>query len=102
MSDRIGVMYLGKLVEVGPADQVATKPRHPYTQALIDAVPIADPTLERRERVAITGELPSAINPPEGCRFKTRCPFAKEICDTDPPISGDEHQVACHFPLTPV
>lgn len=99
MSDRIGVMYLGKLVEVGPADEVATAPRHPYTQALIDAVPIADPTLERKERVAITGELPSAINPPEGCRFKTRCPFAQEICDTPPPVVGDVHQVACHFPL---
>ena len=100
MSDRIGVMYLGKLVEVGPAEEVATAPKHPYTQALIDAVPIADPTLERKERVAITGELPSAIDPPRGCRFKTRCPFAKEICDTEPPVLGDAHQVACHFPLT--
>ena len=99
MSDRIGVMYLGKLVEVGPADEVATAPRHPYTQALIDAVPIADPTLQRKERVPITGELPSALNPPTGCRFKTRCPFAQPICDTEPPLEGDEHKVACHFPL---
>lgn len=100
MSDRIGVMYLGKLVEVGPADAVATTPRHPYTRALIDAVPIADPTLERAERVTIEGELPSALNPPAGCRFKTRCPFAQPICDTQPPVVGpDTHLVACHFPL---
>lgn len=99
MSDRIGVMYLGKLVEVGPADEVATAPRHPYTQALIDAVPIADPTLERKQRVPIIGELPSALNPPAGCRFRTRCPFAKDICASEPPVTGDEHLVACHFPL---
>lgn len=98
MSDRIGVMYLGKLVEVGDADEVATDPRHPYTQALIDAVPIADPTLQRGTRVAVSGEPPSALNPPSGCRFKTRCPFAQDICDVEPPLEGDGHLVACHFP----
>jgi peptide/nickel transport system ATP-binding protein len=97
MADRIGVMYLGKLVEVGPARDVVRAARHPYTQALIDAVP----TINRpaRERVVIEGELPSALNPPTGCRFRTRCPLAAEICQTEPPLAGGAHQVACHFPL---
>ncbi|WP_214410231.1 dipeptide ABC transporter ATP-binding protein [Sphaerisporangium fuscum] len=99
MSDRIGVMYLGKLVEVGPAGEVVRRARHPYTQALIDAVPSADPDLARRETTAIRGELPSALNPPTGCRFRTRCPLAQPICETEPPLAGEVHQVACHFPL---
>jgi peptide/nickel transport system ATP-binding protein len=99
MADRIGVMYLGKLVEVGPARDVVRAARHPYTQALIDAVPtISGPA---RERVVIEGELPSALNPPTGCRFRTRCPLAAEICKTEPPLAGGLHQVACHFPLRP-
>jgi oligopeptide/dipeptide ABC transporter ATP-binding protein len=99
MADRIGVMYLGKLVEVGPARDVVRAARHPYTQALIDAVPSINEVA--RERIAIEGELPSAINPPTGCRFRTRCPLASDICETEPPLAGDLHQVACHFPLRP-
>ncbi|GIG88421.1 dipeptide ABC transporter ATP-binding protein [Plantactinospora endophytica] len=102
MSDRIGVMYLGKLVEVGPAHDVVRSARHPYTQALIDAVPSASPdAAAERESVTIRGELPSAVNPPTGCRFRTRCPIAAEICRTEPPLAGAVHQVACHFPLRP-
>ncbi|MFI6070586.1 dipeptide ABC transporter ATP-binding protein [Actinoplanes sp. NPDC051343] len=97
MADRIGVMYLGKLVEVGPARDVVRAARHPYTQALIDAVPSVKETT--RERVDIKGELPSAMNPPTGCRFRTRCPLAAEICRTEPPLAGSAHKVACHFPL---
>ena len=98
MADRIGVMYLGKLVEVGPAAQVVRAARHPYTQALIDAVPSV--TDEKSGgRFAVEGELPSALNPPSGCRFRTRCPLATEKCATEPPLAGGEHQVACHFPL---
>ncbi|MEE6261620.1 ABC transporter ATP-binding protein [Plantactinospora sonchi] len=102
MADRIGVMYLGKLVEVGPAREVVRAARHPYTQALIDAVPSVSPEPQaRREGLTIRGELPSALNPPTGCRFRTRCPLAAEICETEPPLAGDVHQVACHFPLRP-
>ncbi|MEV6845060.1 ABC transporter ATP-binding protein [Actinoplanes sp. NPDC051411] len=97
MADRIGVMYLGKLVEVGPARDVVRAARHPYTQALIDAVPSITETT--RERIDIQGELPSAVNPPTGCRFRTRCPLAAEICETEPPLAGSAHKVACHFPL---
>ncbi|MEV7624037.1 ABC transporter ATP-binding protein [Actinoplanes sp. NPDC089786] len=97
MADRIGVMYLGKLVEVGPARDVVRSARHPYTQALIDAVPTISSA--KRERIAIEGELPSAIDPPSGCRFRTRCPRAAALCETEPPLTGDTHQVACHFPL---
>ncbi|MFG1604990.1 dipeptide ABC transporter ATP-binding protein [Actinoplanes sp. NPDC049265] len=99
MADRIGVMYLGKLVEVGPARDVVRAARHPYTQALIDAVPTVD--APSRERVVIEGELPSAIDPPTGCRFRTRCPRAADICTTEPALTGTPHQVACHFPLRP-
>ncbi|KAA2262714.1 ABC transporter ATP-binding protein [Solihabitans fulvus] len=101
MSDRIGVMYLGKLVEVGPAHEVVRSARHPYTQALIDAVPSVDPNaVTRRTDTTIRGELPSALSPPSGCRFRTRCPLATETCaTTEPPLTGDVHQVACHFPL---
>ncbi|MFU8850430.1 dipeptide ABC transporter ATP-binding protein [Micromonospora sp. SL1-18] len=102
MADRIGVMYLGKLVEVGPARDVVRAARHPYTQALIDAVPSVTPNAETtRGGITIRGELPSALNPPTGCRFRTRCPLAQQICETEPPLAGDAHQVACHFPLRP-
>ncbi|RRD46712.1 ABC transporter ATP-binding protein [Tessaracoccus sp. OH4464_COT-324] len=99
MSDRIAVMYLGKIVEIGPASEVAESAKHPYTQALIDAVPVADPQHKPTTQVAITGEPASAIDPPPGCRFKNRCPFATGACDTEPPLAGDSHKVACHFPL---
>jgi peptide/nickel transport system ATP-binding protein len=98
MADRIGVMYLGKLVEVGPASEVVRAARHPYTQALIDAVPSVNPE-EPTDRFAVEGELPSALNPPTGCRFRTRCPLATELCETEPPLAGETHRVACHFPL---
>jgi peptide/nickel transport system ATP-binding protein len=104
MADTIGVMYLGKLVEIGPADDVYSRPAHPYTRGLIDTVPVADPGAERaKEHRGVSGELPSAIDPPSGCRFRTRCPFAEEICAVrEPPLrpfTPDGHQAACHFPL---
>jgi peptide/nickel transport system ATP-binding protein len=104
LSDTIGVMYLGKLVEIGPADDVYYRPVHPYTRGLIDTVPVADPVAaQAREDKGVTGELPSAINPPSGCRFRTRCPRAQEICaEQEPPLrpfTEQGHQAACHFPL---
>jgi peptide/nickel transport system ATP-binding protein len=104
LSDQIGVMYLGKLVEVGPADEVYLTPAHPYTQGLIDSAPVADPETElAKARSGVRGELPSAITPPSGCRFRTRCPLAQEICaEQEPPLrpfSPDRHLAACHFPL---
>jgi peptide/nickel transport system ATP-binding protein len=104
LSNNIGVMYLGKLVEVGPADEVYLTPAHPYTQGLLDSAPVADPIAEKAKvRGVIRGELPSAINPPSGCRFRTRCPLAQEICaEAEPllrPFSKNGHMAACHFPL---
>ncbi len=103
LADTIGVMYLGKLVEIGPATDVYERPAHPYTRGLIDAVPIPDPVLERqRETVPVRGELPSAMDPPSGCRFRTRCPLAQDICaEVEPPLRsfGGGHRAACHFPL---
>jgi peptide/nickel transport system ATP-binding protein len=104
MADVIGVMYLGKLVEVGPAEEVYSSPAHPYTKGLIDTVPVADPGAERaKEHQGVRGELPSAIDPPSGCRFRTRCPLAEAICaEQEPPLqpfSAAGHQAACHFPL---
>jgi peptide/nickel transport system ATP-binding protein len=104
LSDKIGVMYLGKLVEVGPADEVYLRPAHPYTKGLVDSAPVADPEAEKAKvSEGVTGELPSAINPPSGCRFRTRCPLAQEICaEEEPPLvpfAGEGHVAACHFPL---
>jgi len=103
MSDTIGVMYLGKLVEVGPADDVYYNPVHPYTKGLIDAIPLADPREERATRQkGVAGELPSNIHPPSGCRFRTRCPFAQDLCaEEEPPLRpfATGHLAACHFPL---
>jgi peptide/nickel transport system ATP-binding protein len=106
MSDVIGVMYLGKLVEIGPAEEVYGTPAHPYTKGLIDTVPVADPAVERaKEHQGVRGELPSAIDPPSGCRFRTRCPLAETICaEQEPPLrpfSLSGHRAACHFPLQP-
>jgi peptide/nickel transport system ATP-binding protein len=104
MADTIGVMYLGKLVEVGPADDVYYRPVHPYTKGLIDAVPVPDPQAERATRQkGVAGELPSNIHPPSGCRFRTRCPFARDLCsEQEPPLrpfTARGHLAACHFPL---
>jgi oligopeptide/dipeptide ABC transporter ATP-binding protein len=107
MADTIGVMYLGKIVEIGDAESVFRSPAHPYTQGLLDAVPIPDPDLARARRgVQVKGELPSAVNPPSGCRFRTRCPRAQDICANQEPefqIFSETQKAACHFPLkTPV
>ena len=104
LSETIGVMYLGKMVEVGPADDVYSRPVHPYTKGLIDTVPVADPAVaQAREDKGVSGELPSAISPPSGCRFRTRCPRAQEICaQEEPPLrpfTARGHLAACHFPL---
>lgn len=99
MSDRIAVMYLGKIVETGPASQVVDHPLHPYTQALVDAIPVADPDRRVQDRVVLSGEPGSAVNPGPGCRFADRCPFVREKCRVEPVLDGGEHQVACHFPL---
>jgi oligopeptide/dipeptide ABC transporter ATP-binding protein len=107
MADTIGVMYLGKLVELGASADVYGHPAHPYTQGLLDAVPTAEYALSREARkLTVRGELPSAVNPPSGCRFRTRCPRAQILCaEVEPvPVSfGPGHSAACHFPLqTPV
>jgi peptide/nickel transport system ATP-binding protein len=103
LSTTIGVMYLGKMVEIGPAGAVYAQPHHPYTRGLIDTIPVADPWAQRVSDDGVRGELPSAIRPPSGCRFRTRCPLAQDICaEQEPPLRSfgtDGHQAACHFPL---
>jgi peptide/nickel transport system ATP-binding protein len=112
IADRVGVMYLGKLVETGPTASIYDSPAHPYTAGLLEAVPVADPAARAgRERAAIPGDLPSPVNPPSGCRFRTRCPRAQDLCAAvEPPmlplarqVPGlPAHETACHFPLHPV
>lgn len=107
ISDRIGVMYLGALVEEADADDLYAEPLHPYTRALMSAVPVPDPVVEdSREQILLTGDLPSPSNPPTGCRFHTRCPWRQETkCDTERPVLrvpeipgvGESHRVACHW-----
>lgn len=100
ISDYIGVMYLGTIVESGPKEVIFSKPQHPYTKALLSSVPIPDPRL-RRERIILKGDLPSPVNPPKGCRFHTRCPVSMDICKTIEPMSkksgSNEHFVSCHL-----
>ena len=101
ISTHIGVMYLGQMVEKGPADDVYLKPKHPYTQALLSAVPIADPKIAKtNKRIVLEGDIPSPIDPPVGCRFKGRCPYAMPICgEVDPELKEVEpgHFVSCHL-----
>ena len=102
ISDRVAVMYLGKICEVGSPDDLYATPAHPYTAALLRSIPVPDPTVPPVQSGLLTGDLPSPIDPPAGCRFRTRCPLAQERCAIDEPTIrevGDGHYVACHFPL---
>jgi oligopeptide/dipeptide ABC transporter ATP-binding protein len=103
MCDRVAVMYLGKVCELAPSDELYGFPRHPYTGALMSAVPVPDPTGGKRQRQLLSGDVPSPANPPQACRFHTRCPKAQAICSTEEPVledKGSGSRAACHFPLT--
>jgi oligopeptide/dipeptide ABC transporter ATP-binding protein len=100
ISDRIVVMYLGKVMETASTAEIFARPRHPYTQILLDAYPEPDPRLRDRQRIIVEGDVPSPAKPPPGCVFHTRCRYAQEICKTEVPrLSTGGHPVACHFPL---
>ncbi|WHZ57482.1 MULTISPECIES: ABC transporter ATP-binding protein [Metabacillus] len=100
ISDRIAVMYLGKIVEIGKTEDIFKNPKHPYTQALLNAYPIPNPHFRNRERIVLAGDVPSPANPPKGCSFHTRCPIAKDICrQQTPELLGGSQSIACHFPL---
>jgi oligopeptide transport system ATP-binding protein len=103
ISNRIAVMYLGKIMELAPGMQLYRRPRHPYTESLLSAIPIPDPVVElRRERTILQGDVASPVNPPSGCRFRTRCPRVREHCAEEVPALeefGDEHMAACFYPL---
>ncbi len=106
VSDRIVVMYLGKICEVGPPDEIYHQPAHPYTSALLGAIPSPDPNFRPEDKPALAGEIPSPVAPPSGCRFRTRCPKAQDICAAEEPViapvpTGNGQYVACHFPLAP-
>ncbi len=103
-SDRVAVMYLGRIVEVGPSDHIYSRPAHPYTRALVDAVPQPDPRLSQEGTPTLGGELPSPLDPPSGCRFRTRCPLATARCAEEEPALSEVapgQSVACHYPLHP-
>ena len=103
ISDRVAVMYLGKICEVGSPDDLYATPAHPYTAALLRSIPVPDPTVSPVNTGLLTGDLPSPLDPPSGCRFRTRCPSAQERCSIEEPqvrAIGDGHFVACHFPVT--
>lgn len=99
VSDRVGVMYLGKLVELADADELYENPKHPYTKALLSAIPVPDPA-KKKERILLIGDVPSPINPPSGCCFHTRCQYCMDICRQEVPklkTAGENHNVACHL-----
>lgn len=99
VSDKIGVMYLGEMVEVGKAEEIYKKPQHPYTQALLSAIPLPDPTY-KKEQIILKGDLPSPVNPPSGCRLSTRCPYVMSICKENRPeleTVNSKHKTACHL-----
>ena len=100
-ADRVCVMFLGRVCEVGPTQALFSAPRHPYTKFLLDSVPRPDPTRRGESGPPLAGEIPSPVHPPSGCRFRTRCPYAQDICaQTVPPLTGaGDHQAACHLPL---
>ncbi|MFC0210887.1 ABC transporter ATP-binding protein [Paenibacillus chartarius] len=100
ISTRIAVMYLGKIVEVGSRDELFRNPKHPYTKILLDAYPAPDPTKRSKQRIIVEGDVPNSANPPQGCRFHTRCPYVQERCRREEPQLGNSgHAAACHFPL---
>ncbi|PYZ99079.1 peptide ABC transporter substrate-binding protein [Alteribacter lacisalsi] len=103
ISDRVAVMYLGKVVELADKEQLFSRPMHPYTEGLLSSVPVPDPHVrDTKERIILTGDLPSPADPPSGCRFHTRCPYADELCKTKEPDLVEErdgHHVMCHYPL---
>jgi oligopeptide/dipeptide ABC transporter ATP-binding protein len=103
VSDRIAVMYLGRVAEMADADELYEHPRHPYSDALLSATAVADPDIaDQRNRVILTGDVPSPINPPSGCRFHPRCPRAQDVCSTEQPaLEGGAHLAACYFPIGP-
>jgi peptide/nickel transport system ATP-binding protein len=104
ISDRVAVMYLGRLCEVGDPEVLYAQPAHPYTAALLSAIPVPDPNVRPDDRQTLAGEIPSPISPPSGCRFRTRCPRADDVCRDEVPVMaqiGDDQFVACHHPLAP-